>query len=294
MDRRSERFARVLIFGAPGQLGSELVAQLGEHEPLGFDHSGCDITDDAAVEGIFERYRPTIVINTAAYHQVEACESNVATAFEVNAFAVDALARRCAESGAVFAHVSTDFVFDGTKGAPYDERDAARPLSVYATSKFAGEQLLQRHGGRWFIFRTSGLFGRSGRSNKGLTFIERMLRAVEDGETPRVVDDIVFSPSYAPHVAVAMREVMASEKFGLYHLTDAGQCSWYEFAVEAVRVGRLEARIESIHYAAEAGKARRPRNSALAHGALLRNGFPEMPDWREGVRAYVAQRTARS
>ncbi len=294
MQQQAERFGRVLIFGAPGQLGSELLAQFREYEPTGFDHAGCDITDAGAVERVFERHRPTLVINTAAYHQVEACESNVATAFEVNALAVDALARRCAEVGVVFAHVSTDFVFDGTKGTPYDESDAARPLNVYATSKFAGEQLLQRHGGRWFIFRTSGLFGRSGRSSKGPTFIERMLRAAEDGETPRVVDDIVFSPSYAPHVAVLMRDVMATEKFGLYHVTNAGQCSWYEFAVEAVRASGLEPRIEPIHYRPEAGKALRPRNSALAHGALIRNRFPEMPDWREGVRAYVAQRTPRS
>jgi dTDP-4-dehydrorhamnose reductase len=176
---------------------------------------------------------------------------------------------------------------------PYVETDAARPLNVYGVSKLAGELLAQRHGPRWFVIRTSGLYGPSGVSNKGPVFVEKMLRGAERGDALRVVDDVRFSPSYAPHVAEAMRRVLASERYGLYHLTDAGDCSWWEFAVEAIRLRGLDPSVEPARSAPAPGSARRPAFSALAHDALRREGFPAMPLWQEGLRAYLAARASR-
>jgi len=284
-----ERFARVLVIGAAGQLGGEVMRALAAHHPAGPPRSELDIEDTGSIAASMKRYRPTLVVNTAAFHKVEACETQVREAFAVNAVAIDNVAAACARSGAVLAHVSTDYVFDGAKGAPYDEADATLPLNVYGASKLAGEHLLRRHGERHFIFRTSGLFGRTGVSTKGPTFVERMLQMAERGEAPNVVDDIVFSPSYAPHVAATMCAVMASDLFGLYHVTNSGQCTWYELAAETLR--RSGSAIEPVPTRSHSmSGARRPAFSALAHGALLRNGFDDLPPWQEGVAAYVHER----
>jgi len=284
-----DRFARVLVIGAAGQLGSELMRVLAEHRPAGPARGELDIEDAASVAAAFERYRPTLVVNTAAFHKVEACETETEKATEANVVAVERLAAHCARTGAVLAHVSTDYVFDGEKRTPYDESDEPRPLNVYGASKLGGEQAIQRDLERYFIFRTSGLFGRTGVSTKGPTFVERMLQMAERRETPKVVDDIVFSPSYAPHVAAAMGAVMASDRFGLYHVTNSGECSWYGLAVEAIRQMGSPVDVIATHSHGSAG-ARRPAYSALAHGALLRNGFDDLPPWQEAVAAYVRER----
>lgn len=284
-----ERFARVLVIGAAGQLGSEVMRALAEHDPAGPPRAELDVEDPDAVHAAFRRYRPTLVVNTAAYHKVEQCESEVDLATAVNEFAVERLAKECASTGAVLAHVSTDFVFDGQKQTPYDESDEPRPLNVYGASKLGGEQAIRRDLERYFIFRTSGLFGRTGVSTKGPTFVERMLQMAERGETPKVVDDIVFSPSYAPHVAVAMRAVMASDRFGLYHVTNSGECSWYGLAVEAIRQNGSPVEVIATHSHGSDG-ARRPAYSVLGHGALMRNGFDDLPPWQEAVAAYVRER----
>ncbi len=286
-------FERVLVVGARGQLGSELMRALAGFGPFGPERSALDLTDVAAVRKTVDDYRPTLVINTAAFHKVDACEADPATAFAVNALGVDRLAAVCARSGATFAHVSTDYVFSGSKRTPYDETDAALPLNAYGASKLAGEHLIRRHGEAHFIFRTSGLFGPGGASTKGPTFVERMLQFAERGESPRVVDDIVFSPSYAPHVALAMCAVMATEQFGLYHVTNAGQCSWWALAVETLRAAGYETAVERIVSGRDSGTARRPVFSALGHGELMRRGFAELPPWQEGVRAFVAARGVR-
>jgi len=285
------RFERVLVIGAAGQLGSELMRALAEHGPAGPPRSELDIEDPATVAAAFERYRPTLVVNTAAFHNVEACETETAKAAAVNVSAVDWLAAECARAGVAFAHISTDFVFDGQKRTPYDEADAPHPLNAYGASKLAGENVIPRHGERYFIFRTSGLFGRTGYSTKGPTFVERMLQMAERGESPKVVDDIVFSPSYAPHVAAAMRDVMATDRFGLYHVTNSGECSWYGLAVEALL--RSESPIDVVPTRSHrTGGARRPPYSVLGHGALLRGGFDDLPPWQEAIAAYVRQRVS--
>jgi dTDP-4-dehydrorhamnose reductase len=289
----SAPFERVVIVGATGQLGRELLHAFADCDLVAPSRADLDLARPGELATALGRLKPTLVINTAAFHQVDACEADPATSFAINALGVDALAAASAVVGATFAHVSTDYVFDGAHREPYDERDAARPLNVYGASKLAGEALTARHGPRWFVFRTSGLYGPRGVSNKGPVFVERMLRGAEAGEPLRVVDDVVFSPSYAPHVAEAMRAVLATDAYGLYHVTDAGRCSWWEFAVEAIRARGLEPHVEAVRSAWTPGAARRPGFSALAHGALARGGFAPMPAWQEGLRAYLRARKAR-
>ncbi len=282
---------RIAVVGANGQLGRDLMRAFADRAPVGLEHRFVDLEDPASLAAMLARYRPTLVVNTAAYHQVELCEVHPERAFAVNALGVDALAGACALAGAALVHVSTDYVFAGDATQPYDERDAAQPVNVYGASKLAGELLVRRHGERHFIVRTSGLYGRAGSSTKGYTFIERVLQQAERGEPVRVVDDIVFSPSYTLHVAQAIRRIVESGAFGTYHATNAGLCSWYEFAREAFALAGLEPDFEAIKYDGYNTYVKRPRFSALEHGEISRQGIAPVPDWREGLRAYLAERT---
>jgi len=282
---------RVAIIGASGQLGTDLMDVFRDREPIGLSHAGFDLEDAASLTAGLERYRPTLVINTAAYHNVEQCEEHPERAFAVNALGVDRLAGLCARYDCAFATFGTDYVFDGSATQPYQESDLPNPLNAYGTSKLAGEFLTKRHSGRHFLFRTSGLFGRAGSSSKGYTFVDRILRQAQAGEPLRVVTDMTFSPSYTRHVARIVRSVIERGAFGLYHVTNSGACTWFEFASEALRLRGFDAAIEPITTAQFAARVKRPRYSALAHTALLRAGFPEPPPWRQGLSEYLAERS---
>jgi dTDP-4-dehydrorhamnose reductase len=284
---------RVVVIGASGQLGTDVLAAFGDVRAAAVEHKFVDVENADAVRAMFARYRPTLVINTSAFHQVDLCEVDPAKAFAVNALAVDRLAGLCAVTGATFAHVSTDYVFDGASTVPYDETDATRPLNIYGISKVAGELAIRRYDAPHYIFRVSGLFGRAGTSNKGVTFVERMLRMAEARQPIKVVDDIVFSPSYTVDVARAMRAIVESETYGTYHLTNSGQCSWYDVAVEALRAAGLEWEVARSKSDPAGGFARRPPFSVLGHGSLRRNAMPDLRPWQEAVGAYVEARSAR-
>jgi dTDP-4-dehydrorhamnose reductase len=286
----NELLARPLILGAHGQLGTDLVTLFSDCSPIGLDQSDVDLEDADAVAAMFEKWKPSIVINSAAYTNVDACEKNPDRAFGVNATAVDRLAQHCDALGIGFATISTDFVFSGSGDRPYDEHDEPQPINTYGVSKLAGELLTRRHGSRWFIFRTSGLYGLAASRTKGYTFVERVFDFAKGGDPVRVVDDVVSSPSYTIHVGQAMRRVVESGRFGLYHLTNAGSCSWYEFAREAFALAGLSAEIQAVKQADFTTFAPRPRYTALARGELARSGLADLPDWRVGLRDYLDAR----
>jgi dTDP-4-dehydrorhamnose reductase len=265
----------------------EIFADRGVIAP---SHDDLDITQQDSVVTALRLHIPSLVVNTAAYHHVERCESFPERAFAVNALAVDRIAGACALSGAAFATFSTDYVFDGTATKPYREADSPNPLSAYGASKLAGEQLTRRHGPRHFIIRTSGLYGRKPSPVKGYTFVDRILEQARLGQKIRVVDDVVFSPSFARNVAQAFRSVVERGAFGTYHITDGGETSWFGFAAEALRLADLQADIEPITSATFASAVRRPAYSPLAHAAMESAGLAQMPHWREGLRAYIASR----
>ena len=281
---------RPLIIGSTGQLGSELMREFADTPVVGLDHTAIEIEDSASVERVFSEHAPTLVINTAAYHNVEECERNPERAFSVNALAVDRLAAAAARAGAVFATMSSDYVFDGAKHAPYTERDAARPLNVYGISKYAGELAARRHSARHVVFRTSGLYGLQTSTQKGHTFVDRLLKQAQAGETPRIVTDVVVSTSYVPDIAAAMRRVLEREKFGIVHVANAGACSWYDYAAHALRVAGFSITPQRAGFADFPSSTARPRYSVLALDALELLGI-RMPSWEDALSRYIVART---
>jgi dTDP-4-dehydrorhamnose reductase len=250
------------------------------------------IEDPAAVDAALERYRPDLVINCSAFHQVDQCEADPGRAFLMNATSVGKTAAACARAGIPFVTFSTDYVFSGDDGRAYVETDRAQPKNVYGVSKLAGENYALLANERSFVFRISGVFGRTGFSNKGPTFPERMISMAERGEPITVVDNIVFSPTYTVHAAKTMRKVIERERGGLFHITNSGQCSWYDLAVESIRAAGLSAEVQRTQYVEQQGALKRPLYSPLAHGTLQALGCDDVPPWQHAVAEYVAIRRA--
>jgi len=189
--------------------------------------------------------------------------------------------------------MSTDYVFDGTLGRAYTESDSPNPISAYGISKLAGELLVRRHGPRFFIFRLSGVYSALGTSNKGYTFIERVLQQAERGEPVRIVRNMTFSPTYAPHAARAIRDAIDAHAFGLHHVTNAGSTTWYDFAAAAfARVG-LTPDVEALAYDHYGSRVRRPLYSALVSTTLPAAGVAAPPPWEVGLDAFLSGRLAR-
>ncbi|MBV8600741.1 MAG: dTDP-4-dehydrorhamnose reductase [Candidatus Eremiobacteraeota bacterium] len=278
---------RVAIAGSAGQLGRELARAFGKHA-IPLERQDLDVTDAESIATVLRRFRPTVLIDAAAYHDLAECELHPERAFEVNAVAVARLTSACDLAECAFAYVSTDYVFDGSARRPYLESDEPHPLSVYGVSKLAGERLTLRNPSA-YVFRTSGLYAVGGSRHKGATFVERIIRQAQADEPIRVVDDVTFSPSYAPHVAAQIHAILArGAPGGVYHVTNAGACTWYEFARAALRVAGYDREIAAVSHTAFDTSVRRPLYSALDHGAIRKAGVAEPPPWIEGLTAYVA------
>lgn len=284
--------ARVAIVGGSGQLGSALVAAFAGREVLAPSHAELPIEDRDALARFLDARAPDVLLNCAAYLDVDGCERDPERAFAINALAVDRAAQACAARGVAFLTISSDYVFAGDAGRAYREDDAPNPLTAYGASKLAGELLLRRHGPRHYIVRTSAVFGDAGTSNKGYTLIEKVLRQAERGEPTRMVADMVFSPSYAPHVARAIRDLVDAEAFGTHHVTNAGSCSWYEFVRTAfAQAGLAAAPLEPISYAAFGNPTKRPMYSPLSNTTFASVGIEPLPPWEEAVGCFLKQRS---
>jgi dTDP-4-dehydrorhamnose reductase len=283
---------KVMIIGANGQLGSDLVKVFQDQELIPLTHQDVDICEPVGVRATMRRYRPEIVINTAAYHKVDLCEENAERAFAVNTLGVRDLALACREEGAVLLHLSTDYVFDGRKGTAYVEEDPPNPINVYGVSKLAGEFFVKYLLDRYFIVRTSGLFGVAGSSGKGGNFVELMLRLAREGRAIRVVDDQVLSPTYTVDLAHQIRALVETDHYGLYHATSHGACSWYQFTVKIFELAGLSPSLSPQTTAESGARATRPAHSELENAALQRLGLDRMRRWEEGLAAYMEARRA--
>jgi dTDP-4-dehydrorhamnose reductase len=284
---------RIAILGASGQLGAALAASYGQRPLLLPSHRELDIEDTAALAAFLTALAPAVLINCTAFHNVDECERRPERAFAVNALAVDAAAKLCAAAGVAFATMSTDYVFDGTLGRAYVEADAPNPLSAYGVSKLAGELLVRRHGPAHFIFRLSGVYSASGTSNKGYTFIERVLQQAERGEPLRIVRNMTFSPSYAPHAARVIRDAIDARAYGTHHVTNAGATTWYDFAAAAFSRAGLTPAVEPLMYDAYGSAVKRPLYSALASTTLAAAGIEPGPPWEAGLEEFLQGRAAR-
>lgn len=281
---------RAVILGANGQLGHDLVRAISEWKLISFTHADLDICDFPGVRDQLTQIKPDAVINTAAFHRVDDCEDQVEKVFQVNAYAVRHLAQVCADLACALVQISTDYVFDGMKGAPYSEEDAPNPLSVYGVSKLAAEYFVRNICPKHFVVRTSGLFGVAGSRGKGGNFVETMIRLAREGKPIRVVDDQVLTPTYTKDLAEKLKELLQTEKYGLYHVTNSGQCSWYEFAKAIFELMGLKPDFAPTTTAQLKLKARRPAYSVLAHGHLKRVGLDDLHDWREALALYLTEK----
>jgi dTDP-4-dehydrorhamnose reductase len=286
---------RIAILGGSGQLGSALRAALAGRELIVPSHAEVPIEDAGALARLLDDANPGVLVNCSAFHNVDSCERDPEPAFAINALAVDRAAAACAARGVAFATISTDYVFDGELGRAYREDDAVRPRTAYGASKAAGEFLTRRHGDRHWIVRTSGVFGTTGTSNKGYTLIEKVLRQAERGEPTRMVADMIFSPSYAPHVARAVRDLIDAEAFGTHHVTNAGACSWYEFVQTAFdKAGLGSAPLEPTTYASRNDRTQRPMYSPLENTTFAGAGIAPLPAWQAALDEFLATRRTRS
>ncbi|MEW6325081.1 MAG: dTDP-4-dehydrorhamnose reductase [Nitrospirota bacterium] len=283
---------KVLLLGARGQLATALRPPLeaAGHIVSGLTHEECDITDGRQTARHLEAHRPDVVINTTAYHQVDQCETEIERAFLVNGYGPRDLAGQCESRRIRLVHVSTNYVFDGRQRTPYDEEAAPNPLSVYALSKLAGELFVRGAGPRHLVVRTAGVYGRHGGRRAGDNFVERMIAAASGGRPLRVVNDQVMTPTYAGHLAAGLVKLLDAEGGGLYHLTNRGSCSWWEFARAVIARAGLGAEIEPVSTNAYGAAAPRPAYSVLSSRRLNQAGLSPMPPWEEGLEVYFRDR----
>jgi dTDP-4-dehydrorhamnose reductase len=275
---------KVLVTGAGGMLGRDFMraAQYWNHEVVGFTYAELDVADSGSVWRTFARVKPDVVVNCAAYTNVDGAEDDYEAAWRANVEGARFVALGAAEVGASVVYPSTDYVFDGLKGEPYVESDATRPLSVYGQTKAAGEAETADANKRYFIVRSSWLFGTAGRN-----FVETMLTLGRDQGDVVVVRDQVGCPTYTAHLADALVRLIGTNAYGIHHIAGGGECSWYEFAEEIFRQAGLDVRMMSMTTSELSRPAPRPPYSVLA---TERAEAIYLPDWQEGLAAYLAER----
>src|SRR4051812_11389229 len=277
---------KLLVTGAAGMLGRDVMLAAGNagHVVVGFGRAELDVTDAAALEKKFDLERPDVVINCAAWTDVDGAEADEPGAFAVNGTGAGNAAAAAAAVGASVVYVSSDYVFDGRKGEPYVESDQPAPLSAYGRSKLAGEEATAAANKRHFVVRSSWLFGISG-SN----FVETMLRLASTQNEVLVVRDQVGSPTYTWHLASGIVRLIEGIEFGIHHMAAAGACSWYDFAREIFEQAKVECRVLSATTDMLGRPAPRPPYSVLTS---QRRHAIELPPWQDGLRAYLSQRSA--
>jgi dTDP-4-dehydrorhamnose reductase len=275
---------KLLVTGAAGMLGRDLVLAAGNagHDVVGFGHAELDVTEAAGLEKKFDLERPDVVINAAAWTDVDAAEQAEETAFAVNGTGAGNLAAAAARLGAAIVYVSTDYVFDGTKGAAYVESDQPAPLSAYGRTKLAGEEATAAANKRHFIVRSAGLFGIG-----GTNFVATMLRLAADHGEVLVVRDQVTSPTYTWHLAYGIVRLIEGIEYGIHHMAAGGHCSWYEFAREVFEQAQVECQVLSATTEMLGRPAPRPPFSALVS---QREHAIRLPSWQDGLAGYLAQR----
>lgn len=278
---------KVLVTGAKGQLGTDLVLFM---EELGWDvHSfgreTLDVTDADLVSRTFDRIRPDVVFHTAAYTQVDQAEVEEDRAFLVNAQGTKHVAQAAEAVNAKLCYISTDYVFDGRAAAPYREEDEPNPISVYGQSKLAGERYAQEISSRYFIVRTAWVYGCHGRS-----FVSTMLQLAKTHQEVRVVDDQIGSPTFTEDLVRFLIQLVQTDQYGIYHATNSGSCSWYEFAKAIFEEAGIQIQVTPIRTEELPRKAQRPQYSVLDHGAIRRNGFEDLRHWRDALQDYMGKR----
>jgi dTDP-4-dehydrorhamnose reductase len=284
---------KVAVVGANGQLGQDVCAafQSANNEVVALNHADIEISSLDSVRQALERVGPDLVVNTAAFHNVDRCESEAAQAFTVNAMGARNVAQITNGLGVSLLHISTDYVFQGLKRTPYVEEDPAMPLNVYGNSKLAGEHFVRGINPRHFVVRVSAIYGQNPcRAKGGLNFVETMLKLSREREELRVVDDEFVTPTPTVEIARQLVVLSRTSEYGLYHASAEGSCSWYEFACMILELTRTKVRLERARPGEFPGKAPRPKYSVLENQALKSKSLNVFSHWRDGLENYLAQR----
>ena len=276
---------KVLVTGARGQLGHDVCRTLvgRQIECCGVCSADADITDRRALLGYIKRCRPDVVIHCAAYTSVERAEEEPERCWAVNAEGTRNVSLACREIGAKMMYISTDYVFPGDGEQFYRPEDPTGPLNVYGRSKQAGERTVQELLERFFIVRTSWLFG-----GQGNNFVKTMLRLSQTKTEVNVVCDQIGSPTYSEDLALLLCSMIGTEQYGIYHASNEGICSWADFAEEIFRIAGKKVKVNPIPASRFPSKATRPANSRMSKDKLEKMGFSRLPSWQDALKRYLA------
>lgn len=275
---------RVLVTGVKGQLGSDIAAELKlrAEECIGADIADFDITDRGATVGTIKKYMPDCVIHCAAFTDVNGAEEKRGLCERINVLGTENVALACAETGAKLIYISTDYVFNGEGMRPYEPDDERDPINFYGMTKSLGEDKVRSICPKHFIVRTSWVFGKN-----GTNFVKTMLRLGEQMEGLTVVDDQIGSPTYTPDLARLLCDMAATERYGTYHATNEGFCSWYDFAKKIMELSGIGCNIKPIASKDYPSPAKRPQNSRLSKEKLVQNGFYKLPPWEDALKRFI-------
>lgn len=276
---------RVLVTGAKGQLGTDLMNELNRQglEAIGVDIEEMDITDAESCRRVISREKPDAVIHCAAYTAVDAAEDNVELCSRINGQGTRNVAQACRDQGIKLMYISTDYVFDGQGTRPWEPDDPRDPLNVYGETKYQGELAVEELLDQYFTVRIAWVFGLAGKN-----FIKTMLRLGQELGAVSVVDDQIGSPTYTYDLARLLVDMIQTDRYGRYHATNEGICSWYEFACEIFRqAGMDQVQVTPVSSQQFAAKAKRPSNSRMSKEKLSDNGFVRLPDWKDALGRYL-------
>ena len=281
---------RVLVTGAKGQLGTDVMAELKSNniEAVGIDREELDIVDAKACEEFFDKAnaekRIDAVIHCAAYTAVDKAEDEQELSYNINALGTKNIATACKKFDMKLMYISTDYVFNGQGERPWEPDDERQPLNVYGKTKYEGELFVEEIAKKYFIVRIAWVFGIAGNN-----FIKTMLKLAKERDSLTVVDDQIGSPTYTADLSKLLVSMIQTDKYGRYHATNEGYCSWYEFAKEIFKVVGVTINVAAVDSSAYPAKAKRPANSRMEKKKLDEMGFKRLPSWQDATRRYIEE-----
>jgi dTDP-4-dehydrorhamnose reductase len=277
---------KVLVTGAKGQLGYDVVKRLNKSkiDCFGIDIEECDITDQKQVYSVISEYKPDVVVHCAAYTAVDKAEDEREICYRINVTGTQNIANACKKIDSKMVYISTDYVFDGEGEDPFDVTDKPNPINYYGQTKYEGELAVQNILDKYFIVRISWVFGINGNN-----FVKTMLKLGKDRDEISVVADQVGSPTYTFDLAKVLAEMIKTEEYGIYHVTNEGYCSWYEFACEIFKQAGMDIKVNPIKTEEYPTRAKRPKNSKLKMLDTKQLSNPHIKNWREALKDFMGK-----
>ena len=277
---------KILVTGVNGQLGYDVVKELKKrsYEPIGVDKKEMDLQSDIEIKSCIEKVKPQVIIHCGAYTAVDMAEDNEELCNRINYIATKEIAKYAKALDIPMIYISTDYVFDGSKNidSEYTEEDKTNPINIYGKSKLYGEDFVRNILDKYYIVRISWVFGKNGNN-----FIKSILRLANEREELRIVNDQIGSPTYTKDLSVLLCDMIETDRYGIYHATNEGYCTWYEFAKEILRLSNIDIKLNPISTKDYKTKAKRPMNSKMSKDKLAKNGFKKLRHWKDALKDYI-------